>query len=243
MSPPKFEVKQIGTHAVIAGHDARLTQVALTRSCTNRQTGDVCDFVFAFDTWLTQDQIAGLDEQKAFQAAYVKKLGLDDPSAVVQTQMRQFLMPYADSLKQLLGKAGALKGYPLKTSVRIAFGGEHCASAKSHASSGGEGNAAGDTDQATSEASALASKLVGSLFAKKKQPEAAPAKAGAASTAAPASPLPPGLIQAAEFSVETTAITSGALPAAQFDIPAGWKLIPPQPPKASKEFSCPKTGA
>ena len=37
--------------------------------------------------------------------------------------MRKFLAPYEASLKQLAGKADALKGYPLKSAVRIAFGG------------------------------------------------------------------------------------------------------------------------
>jgi uncharacterized protein YbdZ (MbtH family) len=48
-------------------------------------------------------------------------------------------------------------------------------------------------------------------------------------------------VQAAEITVETTAITVGSVPPAQFDIPAGWKLVQPQP-KASSEFTCPSTG-
>ena len=35
--------------------------------------------------------------------------------------MKQFLAPYQDSLKQLAAKSGDLKGYPLKTTVRIAL--------------------------------------------------------------------------------------------------------------------------
>jgi hypothetical protein len=50
------------------------------------------------------------------------------------------------------------------------------------------------------------------------------------------------MIQAAQISVETTSIQSGAVPPAQFDIPAGWKLLEPQAAKGPKEFSCPKAG-
>jgi hypothetical protein len=56
MSPPRFDVKQPGVHALLAGHDTQLTQIAFTQSCTNRTTGDVCDILIASDTWLTQDQ-------------------------------------------------------------------------------------------------------------------------------------------------------------------------------------------
>jgi hypothetical protein len=51
------------------------------------------------------------------------------------------------------------------------------------------------------------------------------------------------MIQAAQFTVETTSIAAGPVPATQFDIPPGWKLVPPKEQRAPKEFSCPKSGA
>lgn len=275
MSPPKLEVKSTGTRALFAGHDAQLTQVALTNSCTNKETGDVCDFVFMLDSWLTQEPIPGLDEMKAFQAAHMKKLGLTEHGALVQKQMSQFLAAYADQLKELSAKAGDLKGYPLKTSVRIAFGGEHCAAARNQAQpSANNGNVLGDagaaagtaaTDSASgaagsaagtaaadaagnnaggsvlsSAANAFSSKLVSGLFAKKKTDTASPAPA--ATTGGTGNGLPPGMAQLGAITVETTSIRTGAIPATQFDIPAGWTLIPPAPAKQQKEFTCPKAG-
>jgi len=274
MSPPKIDVTQTGTHARFAGHDAQLTQMALTQSCTNKETGDVCDFVYSVDTWLTQDQIPGVEDRKAFEQAYLKKLGLDEPNSPMQKQMRQFLAPYADTLKQLSGKAGDFKGYPLKTAMRISFGGEHCAAAKSRPQSPGSGgNPVGDASQAaagaaagsataaagsaagtaaanaagssaagsalSSAASAFGSKLVSGLLAKKKTETAAPAAAPAAAAGA----QPANTVKLAEITVETTAISASAVPGTEFDIPAGWKLIQPQPSKPSKEFTCPTTTA
>jgi hypothetical protein len=276
MSPPQVQVKQPGTHALFAGHDTQLTQLALSRSCTNKETGDVCQFVFALDSWLTQDQIAGLDDHKAFEKAYLAKLGIDPDNPMTQKQIRQFLAPYADSLKELSSKAGDFKGYPLKTVVRIGFGGEHCGAAH-NASSGtsgsGSGNVVGDAGQAAgnaaansaastagaaagtaasnaagnsaggnvlgSAASAFGSKLVGGLFSHKKAD--APAAAAPAG-AAPDNGLGPGMVQAAAISIETTAITPGPVAAGEFEIPAGYKLVTPQPAKASREFSCPQSG-
>jgi hypothetical protein len=275
MSPPRVEVKQPGLHAMLAGHDTQLTQLAMTRSCTNKETGDVCDFAFVMDAWLTQDQIPGLDEHKAFETAYLTRLGLKDERTVLvaQKQLRQFLAPYADSLKQLAGKADELKGYPLKTSMRIAFGGEHCA-AKKAASSGtssGGTNVVGDASQAAgnaaassaagaagsaagaaaanaagnsaassvvgSAASAFGNKLVSGLFNRKKADSGA-----AASTTASTTGLAPGMVQAAEISIETTSISPGPVAPAQFEVPAGWKLIVPEA-KAPKEFTCPTAGS
>jgi hypothetical protein len=240
MSAPKFDATRTDTHATLLGHDAQLAQITMTQSCTNPDTGDTCDLLIGMDSWLTQEQIAGLEDRRAFQQAYLHKLGLEDAGPMVQKQMRQFLAPYAESLKQLAGKAGDFKGYPLKTAVRIAFGGEHCAAAQNQqsAAAGGDGASAAQSPPSVAGGSSLGSvasnlggKLVGGLFAKKK---AAPAPSS--------SPLPPGMVQAAQFTVETTEITPGPIAPAQFDIPAGWKLIPPPAKTASKEFTCPKTG-
>jgi hypothetical protein len=264
-------VKQPGTHATLAGHDAQLTQLALTNSCSNKTTGEVCDFVVALDSWLTQDQIAGLADQKAFLQAYQAKLGLDVHDPAMQNQMRQFLAPYADVLKQLSAKSSELKGYPLKTMVRIAFGGEHCASAKKQPSGSG-GNAVTDASQAagdaaaasaagaagsaagaaagnmaknsvgssifSSAASTFGSKLTNGLFKKKADAAAPP------SNSAPDNGLPPGMIQAAQITVETTSIDASPVPAEKFEIPAGWKKVEPKAKQTgSKEFTCPSTGS
>jgi hypothetical protein len=273
MTPPKFEVHQGDAHASFAGHDAQLAQLALTQSCRNPDTGDTCDFLITFDAWLTQDEIAGADDRRAFRKAHLQKLGLDEEGADIARQLRQFLAPYEDSLRELGSKASALKGYPLKTTVRIAFGGEHCASAQGHAQSTGGtgGNALGDAGQAAgdaaassaagaagsaagtaaantagnnagstvlgSAASAFGSKLVSGLFNRKKAD--APATGTANAPATPSS-LPPGMVQAAEFSVETKSISAGPVPPAQFEIPPGWKLVIPKE-RPEKEFSCPRT--
>jgi len=244
MQPPKFDVNVTDQHATVAGHDTRLTQVTMTESCVNSDTGDTCDTLIGMDAWLTQDQIAGLDDKRAFQKAYLHKLGLDDKNSLVQKQMQQILAPYAASLKQLSGKAGGLQGYPLKSAVRIAFGGEHCSSAKAQqqntagaASEGSQGSSSPPPTSVSSAASALGSKLMGGLFKKKSD------SASSASTASgPGGTLPPGMVRAAQFTMETQSITAGPIPPVQFDIPPGWKLIPPPPPKAAKDFSCPGGG-
>jgi hypothetical protein len=90
----------------------------------------------------------------------------------------------------------------------------------------------------SSAASALGSKLAGSLF-KKKTETPAPAPGSAAENA-----LPPGMIQAAQITVETTSITAATVPAEKFEIPAGWKRVEPKPQEtAPKEFTCPTAGS
>jgi hypothetical protein len=266
MSPPRFDVKQPGVHAVLAGHDTQLTQIALTQSCTNKTTGDVCDFLVAFDTWLTQDQIAGLADQKAFLDAYRAKLGLDGSDLLVQQGIgQQFLAPYAQAMKQVSAKSGELKGYPLKTVLRIAIGGAHCGSAKNQTAGSGS-SVLGDASQAagnaaaTSTASAAGSAAGTAAGTAARNPWAGSVLSSAASafgsklaggllqkkaeTPAPAAGntsehgLPHGMVQAAQVSIETTSINAAAVPPEKFEIPAGWKRIEPKPSQ-TKEFTCP----
>ena len=202
----------------------------------------------------------------------MKKLGLNlnDPNSQIAKQMQAFLAPYRDSLKDLSAKAGDFKGFPLKTAFRISFGGAQCAAAKNaNASGGGDttvadagtaagqaaassstgaaGSAAGQAAGAAagngvaggilgSAASAFGSKLAGGLFAKKSSstPAAAPA--------ATATDLPPNMVQFAQISTETTSITTGPIPADQFNIPAGWTLITPKEKAGDREFTCPGAG-
>lgn len=268
MSPPKIEVHQTDKHAAFAGHDTRMTQLALTQSCHNKETNDTCDFVVTLDSWLTQDEIAGVSDVTAFRAAYAKKLGFDDPNSQMLKQVRQFLAPYQDSLKQLSSKAADFKGYPLKTDIRISFGGAQCAAAKNAPAGGAGGNPVADAGKAASNAatssasgaagaaagqavsnaagnsvggsilgsaaSAFGSKLASGFFAKKSASAPTPAAAAPAEVA-------PNMVQVAQITVQTAAITPGPIPAEQFEIPAGWKLVTPKE-KTAKEFTCPNAG-
>ncbi|MFI4896165.1 MAG: hypothetical protein ACHP9W_07575 [Steroidobacterales bacterium] len=234
LSPPKLEVKQTDQHVSLAGHDTRKSSVTLTQTCTDRQTGDVCELVYGFDVWLTSDELAGAAERRAFQRAYMKRLGLDENNPAVKSAAQQFLAQYAGTMKELSVKAGELKGYPLRTTFRFSMGGEHCGKAKQ--SSGESQGGAEGGGGLSSLAAQAGGKLLSGMFSKKSSggtpdPNQPPA---AAPGAAPS-------VQIIAFTVETTGIDTATIPAEQFELPAGWT---PEKPKASKseEFTCPASG-
>jgi len=262
MSPPKIDARQTDQHANIAGHDTRLSQLALTESCKNRDTGDTCDFLITFDAWLTQDSIPGWDERSSFRSAYLKKLGLDPNDPQVQKQLRQFLAPYQDSLKQLAAHAAQFKGAPLKTVMKVSFGGAQCAAAKSDSPAGGDtlsdagaaagsaaaSSAAGAAGAAAGQAAANAAgnSVAGSVLGSaanafgSKLVSGLFAKKAAATPAAPTPATPPDMHEVAEVSSVTNSISAGSIAADQFEVPAGWKLVTPKD-KAAPELTCPGT--
>lgn len=268
LSPPKLDVIPSDQHATIAGHDTRLTQLALTQSCRDRQTGDTCDFVIGMDSWLTQDSIPGVTDRQQFRQAYAKKIGSDDVQAETAKQLQQFLAPYKDNLEQLKARAGEFKGYPLRSTFRVSIGGEHCAQAKQAEQQAGSGNVLQDASQAAGQAAAAsatsaAASEAGSAVGRATGNSLGGSILGSAAgsfggklvggllsrkkkddAAAPKAAPPPAaahLVKVIEFSVETTAIDNGTIPQDQFEIPAGWKKAVPKQKKAKdEEFSCPQ---
>jgi hypothetical protein len=263
MSPPKIDIHKTDDKMSIAGHDAQRTLATLTESCTDKSTGDVCDTVVAIDVWLTQDNLPGTGDRRAFEQAYAKKLGLDDAQGAMRGEYAKFLAPYQSQIKQLTDKSSDLKGQPLKTSLRVMMGGQQCSAiAKTQAngtasgnnSAGGNGNPLTNVAQAGKAIGSSVGNLVGGLFHKKKTDDsqtpasaAAPPDTASASSppatpvAAPANSDPYAqFVQLAAYTSETITISTAAISPDRFDVPADWKKVIPKPAKKTDaEFTCP----
>lgn len=254
LSSPVINVNASDEHATILGHDARKTSVVLSQTCTDTQTGDVCEIDYGFETWITADQVAGSDERNAFARKYLEAQGLDPNNPQLQHTVEQFMAPYADALKQLRSKAADLQGYPLRTTFYMAFGGPHCAKAKQageqqQASSGSRfsmhslttnalagglsglfhhGASAINTGSAGGAAAAGAANEAADPAANAAAGSAtAQASSGDATATAPApAPTPGALVRVVALTTETTAIDTSSIPSDQFDIPADWQLEP-----------------
>lgn len=268
MSAPVVNVNATGEHATILGHDASKTSVVLSQTCTDTQSGDVCEIDYGFDTWLTTDDVAGTEERNAFVKKYLQAQGLDPNNPQLQRTVQQFMAPYAQQLMQLQGKAADFKGFPLRTSFYMAFGGPHCSRAKQasqqQANNGGSssfsmhsiaskalaggfaglfhhGAAAINTDSAGGAAAAGAANSAADPAASAAANSMTPqSTAGNATNAAPA-PAPGALVRVVSLTTETTSIDTSSIPSQQFDIPADWTLQP-QKQETSSAPKCPSPG-
>jgi hypothetical protein len=243
MSPPKIDVHKTDDRLTIAGHDAQRTSATLVESCTNTDTGDVCDTVVAFDLWLTQDELPGSADRRAFAVAYARKLGLDDPQGVMRAEVSKFLAAYQTQIKQLTDKSADLKGQPMKTSMRILVGGPHCSSAAGAA--GGAGASPANPLANVTQAGKAVGQLMGGLFHKKKSDDSqdAASSAGGSGAPAPAAPDPYAQYsQVAAFTSETVSISSDAIPPSRFDVPPDWTKDVPKPSEPrNDDYTCPKS--
>ena len=238
MSSPTLTVNKTDDVTTIVGHEAHRTNFTMTQSCKDRSSGDVCDLAYTFDVWLTTDELAGAAERRSFDQNYARKLGLSEMARETSAGVGQLLAPYADTLKKFSAKTADLKGYPLKSTFKFAYGGAHCVSENSAGSAHVASGTGGPPEAGT--AAAIAGRVIGGLFSKKAKPDETAAK----STASGESPAPAnGLMTIAEFTTETTALNTEAVPPDQFEIPAGWKKLQPKQDEATELPNCPKTGS
>ncbi len=266
LTSPVLNVNATDEHATILGHEARKSSVVLSQTCTDTQTGDVCEIDYGFDTWLTTDEIPGTGERNAFTKKYLQAQGFDPNNPQLQHTVAQFMAPYAGQLKQLQGKAGDLKGYPLRSTFYMAFGGPHCGRAKQaqeqQASGGSSGLsmhglathalASGFSSLFHRGAAAIHADSAGGAAASSAASDAAdPAANSAAGAMTPqasssdapaAAPVPGALIRVVSLSTETTSIDTSSIPSDQFEIPADWKLEPAKQQVASTAEKCPTAG-
>jgi hypothetical protein len=253
LSTPVVNVNETGEHATILGHDTSKTSVVMSQTCTDTHTGDVCEIDYGFETWLTADQIAGSEERSAFSRKYLQAQGLDPNDPQLQRSVQQYMAPYAQQLMQLQGKAADLKGFPLRTTFYMAFGGPHCSKAQQasqqQASSSGSsssfsmhsiaakaiaggfaglfhhGAAAINTDSAGGAAASGAANQAADPAASAAASSVTPQSAGGATSATPAPAAAPGaMVRVMSFTTETTSIDTSSIPADQFEIPSDWTL-------------------
>ncbi|HEX4051226.1 MAG TPA: hypothetical protein VHY19_10135 [Steroidobacteraceae bacterium] len=130
MSAAKVDVQQSGQHQTLIGHDAHRSTVTLSQTCTDPQTGYVCQFDYGFDLWLTPDDLPGMAERRDFAAKYATAQGLDPNNPQLRGMMQQYMAPYADTLKQLQTQGSALQGNPLRTTFFLDYGGPQCGDAQ-----------------------------------------------------------------------------------------------------------------
>jgi hypothetical protein len=180
-----------------------------------------CDFVFLMDEWLAED-IPGTAETRAFWSHYAAKLNLSDEAgqkmqASAQAVFERYKQGWGEAMKQ----AGSLKGYPVKSTFAMQFGGPQCKdSSAGNSSSGDAGNAgsssAASTPLPTSPSAAVGSLAMG-LFNKMHKKDDAPPP--------DAAPLAPGMVQLFQMSTQTVAFRTDAIPGAAFEVPTGFKKV------------------
>jgi hypothetical protein len=252
LSAPKTSMEITDEVAAFAGHAAKRANLKLVQTCKSAAPSSACEVVYAFEVWLASEEIAGLDEQQAFQHRYLAMLGAGGDWTTSLPALRAYTAPYQAAIKQLAETAEQLKGTPLKRIFRVTYSGRSCGTAQTTtAGSGrsaalvGAGEAAGQATSSSAQHAAswgtadALERSTGSGVAGYVAGSAAGAFTGslvsglfakkqkvqpaAASNSSTSTSMPSTTLL--ELTVETTALSVNPIPAIQFEPPPRFSKV------------------
>lgn len=216
-SDPKSDVQRTGERATIGGFQAEHVTVTASQTCTNKKTGDACDFGLALDQWIAPGFEAS-SETTAYQRAYAEKLGLGAASSKDFAERAQSMFGRYKGIWAELGKRMAelpVKGYAVKSGFSLGVGGPQCKSAQEQQQAQG-----GAQQQQPGGLGGALGGALGGMFGKKKK-EQEPAQ----QQAAPPPTMAGGLMPIMSMGTELVSITRDGVPPTTFDVPADYKKV------------------
>jgi hypothetical protein len=221
--PAKVDVTKSGEKAQFAGYDAQRVTVTASQPCQDKETGAICEIALVLDQWTSAD-FAESSEARKFYSAYASKMGVDiSNSQDVSERAKALFAQYKGVWTEVAAKMQGVKGYPVKSSFTLGIGGPQCKNSNSQqAQTSQTDNSSPSPSTPSGIAGAVVGKL-GGLFQKKKDTTDAPAAAPAAAVA-PVS-MPPGDVALMTVSSQVVSVSTNAVSAEVFAVPAGFKKI------------------
>lgn len=218
--PAKVEVTKSGEKAQFAGYDAQRVTVTATQPCQDKDSGSICEVALVLDQWTSAD-FAQSGEARKFYSAYAAKMGFDlSSSQDLSDRAKALFSQYKDLWSEVAAKMQSVKGYPVKSSFSLGVGGPQCKDSNSQQAQTSHSDSTPQSPGGL--AGAVVGKL-GGLFQKKKNTADAPA-AQPASAAAP-TVMPPGDVALMTVSSQLVSVSTSAVSADVFTVPAGFKKI------------------
>jgi len=226
--PAKVDVAKSGEKAQFAGYDAQRVTVTATQPCQDKETGAICEIALVLDLWTSAD-FTESSEARKFYSAYASKMGLDASNAQEVSQRAKALFAqYQGVWTEVAAKMQGVKGYPVKSSFTLGLGGPQCKNSNSQQAqtSQTDDSSPGASSSAGTGPSGIAGAMVGKLgglFQKKKDNADAPAAQPAPAIAPVA--MPPGDVALMTVSSQVVSVSTNAVSADVFTVPAGFKKI------------------
>jgi hypothetical protein len=220
--PAKVDVTKSGEKAQFAGYDAQRVTVTATQPCQDKETGAICEIALVLDQWTSAD-FAESSEARKFYSAYASKMGIDvSNSQDVPERAKALFAQYKGVWTEVAAKMQGVKGYPVKSSFTLGLGGTQCKNSNSQQAQTSQNDNSSPSSSPSGIAGAVVGKL-GGLFQKKKDTAEAPAAPPAPAVAPVA--MPPGDVALMTVSSQVVSVSTNAVSADVFTVPAGFKKI------------------
>lgn len=224
--PAKVDVTKSGEKAQFAGYDAQRVTVTATQPCQDKETGAICEIALVLDQWTSAD-FAESSETRKFYSAYASKMGIDvSNSQDLSERAKAMFAQYKGVWAEVAAKMQGVTGYPVKSSFTLGLGGPQCKNSNSQQAQTSQTDNSSPSPSPSSSPSGIAGAVVGKLgglFQKKKDTADAPAAPPAPAVAPVA--MPSGDVALMTVSSQVVSVSTNAVSADAFTVPAGFKKI------------------
>ena len=225
--PAKVDVTKSGEKAQFAGYDAQRVTVTATQPCQDKDTGAICEIALVLDQWTSAD-FAQSGEARKFYSAYASKMGFDPSNSQdVSERAKALFGQYKGVWSEVAAKMQNVKGYPVKSSFTLGIGGPQCKDSNSQSAQTSQTDNSSPTPSGSATPSGIAGAVVGKLggLFQKKRDTAADAPAAPPAAAAALVAMPPGDVAMMTVSSQLVSVSTDAVSADAFTVPAGFKKI------------------
>jgi hypothetical protein len=213
----EVKVEATGKTQQIAGYETAETVVSMLVYGKNAETGEKGAMKLTMDLWLARD-VPGAEDVQRFYSALATKLGFTGHG---QQSMEGMLAAFGVDPRDLYKHTKDLQGMSLMSTVTLGMEGEPAAGGDSPAKVAKEKPAKEPEppEASDSDAKAQVAKKLGGLFGKKKDKDASADQAEQGGK----KEVPAGPSFLMQFTSTVTKVSSGAVAASEFEIPADFK--------------------
>lgn len=217
-SPPNVDVTFTGARGRFGGVETEQTTVLASQVCTVPASGQVCEVRWNLDYWMAP-RMPGHEDARAFHDGLARALGGGDELVMARLRYGGMMAVFRHGWDEATSRISNLQGYPARSVMSLEIGGEECRS--------GDGTPIA-MDQAWAPVAdagwglgAAARELAADLFGRfmhgaTSEPEPAPRTASSAGA---------GHVTVFSIATEVTHVDTLAIPATEFEAPAGWQRL------------------
>ena len=116
----------------VAGIKASKNIVKMHQSCRDPSTGNTCEISWIMETWMARD-VPAEKEARAFRQGWAEALGIGESMTTLQGPGAGLVAMFAGNWDEISAELEQMRGYPLRTQLKMEIGGEQCKTASGQA--------------------------------------------------------------------------------------------------------------
>ncbi len=124
-SEAEVEIERPRGTEKVAGIKTNKNIVKMHQSCRDPGTGNTCEMSWIMETWMAK-KVPAEKEARAFRQGWAEALGLGESMSGLEGPGAGLVAMFSANWEEIATELEQIKGYPLRTLLKMEIGGEQC---------------------------------------------------------------------------------------------------------------------